>query len=39
MVLAPCMLMQIRENGNVAVRNNKQIAIFLWKNARLYGNI
>lgn len=26
-------------SGNVAVGNNKQIAIFLWENARLYGNI
>ena len=28
-----------KENGNVAVCHHKQIAIFLWKNARLYGNI
>ena len=31
--------MQIRENDNVAVCSNKQIAIFLWKNGRLYSDI
>lgn len=29
----------IRKNINVAVCNNERIAIFLWKNGRLCGNI
>ena len=39
MVLAPCKLILIRKCGNVAVRSIMRIAIFLWKNKRLCGNI